>query len=61
VRRYGSLDDLMADPAGLMSLTLSYAGQIKELTADNRTLEAQVSALEPKAAALDRLADKAGM
>lgn len=60
VKRYGSLDDLMADPAGLMTLTLSYAGQIKELTADNRTLEAQVSVLEPKAAALDRLADKAG-
>lgn len=60
VKRYGSLDDLMADPAGLMTLTLSYAGQIKEQKAEILTLEAQVSVLEPKAAALDRLADKAG-
>jgi Rha family phage regulatory protein len=60
VKRYGSLDDLMADPAGLMTLTLSYAGQIKEQKAEILTLETQVSVLEPKAAALDRLADKAG-
>jgi Rha family phage regulatory protein len=60
VKRYGSLDDLMADPAGLMTLTLSYARQLKDEKAETLRLEAQVSVLEPKAAALDRLADAKG-
>jgi phage antirepressor YoqD-like protein len=60
VRRYGSIDDLRADPDALLSLTISYAGQVKTLSTENERLETQVSVLEPKAAALDRLGDKAG-
>jgi anti-repressor protein len=55
-----SLHDLLADPDALLSLALGYAGQVKTLSTENTKLETQVSVLEPKAAALDRLADKNG-
>ena len=60
VRRYGSARDLLDDPEGLLTLAVGYAGQIRTLTAENTKLETQVSVLEPKAAAMDKLADAAG-
>jgi Rha family phage regulatory protein len=54
VRRYGSIEDLRADPDALLSLTISYAGQVKTLTT-------RLADAEPKAAALDRFADRKGI
>lgn len=60
VRRYGSIEDLRADPDALLSLALGYAGQIKTLSGENERLEVQLSVVEPKAAALDAMADLKG-
>lgn len=53
-RRYGSIEDLRADPDALLSLALGYAGQVKTLTT-------RLADAEPKAAALDRFADRKGI
>jgi Rha family phage regulatory protein len=60
VRRYGCAEDLLADPHTLLTLAVGYAEKIQSLSTENLKLETQVSVLEPKAAALDRLADKNG-
>jgi Rha family phage regulatory protein len=60
VRRYGCAEDLLADPHTLLKLAVGYAEKIQTLSGENERLETQVSVLEPKAAALDRLSDKAG-
>jgi Rha family phage regulatory protein len=59
-RTYGSIDDLRADPDALLSLALGYAGQVKTLSGENERLEVQLSVVEPKAAALDALANLKG-
>jgi anti-repressor protein len=51
---YRSLDDLKADPDALLSLAMSQAGEVKRLSG-------QVAEMAPKAAALDRFADRKGL
>jgi Rha family phage regulatory protein len=60
VRRYGCAEDLLADPHTLLKLAAGYAEKIQTLSNENERLEVQLSVIEPKAAALDRLGDRAG-